>query len=135
MLNPSTGLAFTTYYKVGQHVSLAWNYTNVIASPTAVDVIVSCTANSATYTLASNLTINSTGSVVWDTAPDASGTNPLLTETYTLVIFDAAGAATAAPEAGKLAPYQFRFGMYVPQQYTPLAGVFLSGCCAHAHSQ
>ena len=82
----------------------------------------SCSTNAATYTLLSNASFAKTGSVVWDTLPDVTGTAPLLTETYTLVVYDAAEAVTAVAGPGKLGTSnQFTFGMYVPQAYTPLS--------------
>ena len=61
--------------------------------------------------------------MVWDTRPDETGTAPLLTETYTLIIHDAEKAETDVPRAGHLGNYnQFAFGMYKPQKYTPRAG-------------
>ncbi len=63
---------------------------------------------------------------MWDTLPDVTGTAPLLTETYTLVIYDAAEAVTAVAAAGELGVSKdFRFGMYIPQKYTPYAGKLL----------
>lgn len=122
MLTPSA-LAQTTYYKVGDYVSFAWNYTSLSIKPSKVDVLVSCSANSATYTLKSNASFEKTGSVVWDTSLDATGTAPLLTETYTLIIYDAQKAITDVATAGKLGvSNDFTFGMYVPQKYTPLSG-------------
>ena len=122
MITPSA-LAQTTYYKVGDYVSFAWNYTSLSITPSKVDVLVSCSANSATYTLQSNASFEKTGSVVWDTSPDITGTAPLLTETYTLVIYDAQAAITEVASAGKLGVSDdFTFGMYIPQKYTPLAG-------------
>jgi len=42
----------------------------------------------------------------------------LLTNEYTLVVWDAAQAISATPQAGVLAPEsQFTFGMYAPQPY------------------
>ncbi|KAL9121579.1 MAG: hypothetical protein Q9187_001868 [Circinaria calcarea] len=122
MLTPSA-LAAPSYYKIGDQITFGWNYTSLIVTPTAIDIIVSCTANSATYTISSNATVQPTGQAVWDTARDAQGDNPLLTDTYTLVIHDAARDITAAPAAGYLGSYsQFRFGMYRRQEYTPLNG-------------
>ena len=122
MITPSA-LAQTTYYKIGDYVSFAWNYTSLSITPSKVDVLVSCSANSATYTLKNNASFEKTGSVVWDTSPDITGTAPLLTETYTLVIYDAQKAITDIPSAGKLGVSDdFTFGMYIPQKYTPLSG-------------
>ena len=122
MLTPSA-LAQTTYYKIGDTVTFGWNYTSLSIAPSNVDILVSCSANSATYTLSNNASFASTGSVQWDTKPDETGTAPLLTETYTLVIHDASKDVTAVASAGQLGSYdQFYFGMYVPQAYTPRSG-------------
>ena len=121
MITPSA-LAATTYYKISDYVTFAWNYTSLSITPSKIDAVVSCSANSATYTLLSNASFEKTASIVWDTRPDVTGTAPLLTETYTLVIYDAAEAVTAVASAGKLGvSNDFMFGMYVPQAYTPLS--------------
>lgn len=126
MLTPSA-LAQTTYYKIGDHVTFAWNYTSLSISPSKIDAVVSCSTNSATYTLLNNASFEKTGSVVWDTLPDVTGTAPLLTETYTLIVYDAAEAATAVAGPGRLGVSNpFRFGMYLPQTYTPLTGKLLA---------
>ena len=123
MITPSAQ-ATSTYYKIGvDSVSLVWNYTSLEVNPDKVDVLVTCTANQATYTLASNQSFESTGTVVWDTKADETGQSPLLTEKYTLIIKDSAKSATDRAEAGHLGSFNppLIFGMYVPQQYTPRA--------------
>lgn len=115
----------TTYYKIGDTVTFAWNYTSLSVTPSKVDILVSCSANNAMYTISSNASFDKSATVLWDTEPDASGTAPLLTETYTLIVHDAAKDISATPEAGHLGSYnQFYFGMYVPQLYTPRSGEF-----------
>ena len=123
MITPSA-LATSTYYKIGvDSVSFAWNYTSLAVTPSKIDVLVSCSANQATYTIASNTSFEKTGSVVWDTKPEETGEAPLLTETYTLIIHDAEKAVTEVAGAGHLGSYDtFQFGMYLPQKYTPRAG-------------
>ena len=124
MITPSA-IAVAQYYKIGDHVTFAWNYTSLSVTPSAIDVLVSCSANSATYTITNNASVDATGRVVWDTAPDATGTAPLLTEKYTLIVHDAAKDISSTPESGYLGTYnQFTFGMYVPQAYTPYSGMF-----------
>jgi hypothetical protein len=112
------------YYRIGEFVTFAWNYTSLLATPTAVNILATCTANNQLYTISMNQTVtNSTGAVTWDTGAyqaTALG-DPLLTETYTLIIYDAASSISAQPEAGFLAAYdQYTFGMYTSQPYTPL---------------
>lgn len=76
--------------------------------------------------ISNNASFAKTGSVVWDTLPDVTGTAPLLTETYTLIIYDAAEAVTAVAGAGRLGVSKnINFGMYIPQKYTPYAGKLL----------
>ena len=122
MLTPSA-LAQTTYYKIGDYVTFAWNYTSLSITPSKIDAVVACAANSATYTLLNNASFKPTDTVIWDTAPEETGTAPLLTETYTLIIYDAAQAITAVAGAGRLGTTNpFNFGMYIKQSYTPRAG-------------
>lgn len=123
MLTPAA-IAAPSYYKIGDKVTFGWNYTSLLVTPSAVDILVSCSANSALYTLLANASVGSTGSVTWDTSAQETGQNPLLTETYTLVIHDSQAAITAQPQAGYLATYnQFTFGMYLRQAYQPLPGM------------
>ena len=122
MITPSA-LAQTTYYKIGDYVSFAWNYTSLSVTPSKVDVVVTCSENSATYALQTNATFKATDSVVWDTGADATGTAPLPMGSYTLIIYDAGAGPTAAAAAGRLGTTDnFEFGMYIPQKYTPRAG-------------
>lgn len=109
----------TTYYKIGHNVTFAWNYTSLSVTPSAVDVVASCSANSATYTLTSNMTVKETGSVVWDT--NATQTIPFLTATYTLFVVDSDKSLGDTARAGHLSSQiGFNFGMYWPQKATPL---------------
>ena len=122
MITPSA-LAQTTYYKIGDYVSFAWNYTSLSVTPSKVDVVVTCAENSETYPLQTNATFKATDSVVWDTGADATGTAPLPMGSYTLMIYDAGAGPTAAAAAGRLGTTDnFEFGMYIPQKYTPRAG-------------
>jgi len=142
---PAGGVAMITpavisgpqYFKIGDFVTFKWNYTSLLATPTAINVMATCTANQQLYTLAANQTIgNSTGGVTWDTGAYQSTalSDPLLTETYTLVIYDAESSISAQAQAGYLAVYdQYTFGMYVPQAYTPL-GEFKCATCSGALS-
>jgi hypothetical protein len=113
----------TTYYKIGDHVTLAWNYTSLSVTPSAVNVIASCSLNSAAYTLASNMSVKPTGAVTWDTSNyQATATLPLLTASYTLYVYEVGKAITDVASAGHLgSTSQFIFGMYSPQPYTPLS--------------
>jgi len=137
MLSPAI-TSGAQYFKIGDFVTFAWNYTSLQATPTAVNIMATCTANQVLYTISANATLpaNATQAVTWDTGAYQSTavSNPLLTETYTLVIFDAASSISATAKAGYLATYdQYTFGMYVPQAYTPL-GEYICVTCSGALS-
>ena len=127
MIEPGP-LALTTYYKIGDEVTFKWNYTSLSVTPTGINVVASCAVNNQKYTLASNETVKETGAVTWDTGKyQADATVPLLTETYTLLVYDAEKDPDDIAPAGYLGAFnQFRFGMYTPQPYTPLGGKFYS---------
>jgi len=116
MVTPAT--LNNNYYKVGDYITFAWNYTSLSVTPTALDILATCTANSATYTIALNQSADQTR-IVWDTKNPPSGQPAFITDNYELMIYDADSSVSAAPKAGYLAPYkqQFRFGMYTPQAY------------------
>lgn len=126
------------YFKIGDFVTFGWNYTSLEATPTAVNVMATCTANKQLYTISTNLTLaNNTNAVTWDTGSYQATAvqNPLLTETYTLIIYDAASSISATPQAGYLAVYDsYTFGMYSPQAYTPL-GDYECVTCSGALSE
>ena len=120
MITPPA-IAGLQLYKVGDFVTFAWNYTSLVVTPSAVDIIASCSANSQAYTIATNQTVGPTGAVTWDTRQSATATAPFLTEKYTLIIYDAAKGVSATAQAGYLGTFnQFVFGMYTPQHYVPL---------------
>lgn len=122
MVTPAP-IAAAQYYKIGDHITFAWNYTSLSVTPSYIDVIASCSSNSEAYTITANMSVAPTGAVTWDTSLDATGVAPLLTDRYTLVIYDAEKGISATPSAGYLSTYQqFQFGMYIPQAYTPLNG-------------
>ena len=127
-----------TYHKIGTEanrniMTFAYNYTSLRKNPSYVDILASCSLNSATYTISANLSFPTNGTlqtITWDTgAYQATGTVPLLTETYTLVIHDAAKDIDATPQSGYLGTWsQLTFGMYVGQEYTPLADWTCATC-------
>ena len=129
MITPAATL-FSQYYKIKDYVTFAWNYTSLSATPAAVDVLASCSLNQATYTIAQNVSVEETNSIVWDTGDyQATGDIPLLTEKYTLIIHDSSKDVDASPAAGYLGAWQqFTFGMYTPQPYTPLADFVCATC-------
>lgn len=125
MITPSPNAVVPEYYKIGDNVEFAWNYTALLAKPTAVDVLVSCGGNQATYTILANDTFKPTGRAVWNTSVDEHGVAPLLTESYTLIIHDVDADITENAKPGHLATYnQFHFGMYLKQSYLSIEGGF-----------
>ncbi|KAF2828406.1 hypothetical protein CC86DRAFT_287855 [Ophiobolus disseminans] len=137
MVTPNA-LAGDQFYKVGDYITFAWNYTSLSVTPSAIDVLATCVANQATYTIAVNMSAQET-KVVWDTKNVPSGQAPFLTNKYTLLIYDAESSVTAAPRAGYLAVFnQFTFGMYTPQPYVNWSDYSCSNCIkngALSHSE
>jgi len=131
MITPAV-IAGPQYFKIGDFVTFAWNYTSLSVTPTAIDVMASCALNNQLYPIALNQSVEATGAVTWDTGDyQASATIPLLTETYTLVIYDANEDVSATAQAGYLAVQdQYTFGMYTPQPYTPLNEFRCATCSA-----
>lgn len=123
MITPAS--TSTTYYKIGQTITFVWNYTSLSVSPTAVDVVASCSLNSVTYTVTQNMSMEATGTAIWDTgAYQANATIPLLTATYTLFVVDSDKSLTDTASAGHLgSTVGYSFGMYIPQSPTPLNGM------------
>lgn len=123
MLTP--GPYTTTYYKIDETITFVWNYTSLSITPTAVNVVASCTKNDHTYTIASNMSVEETQSVTWDTGKyQANATVPLLTASYTLIVYDESKEIDDLASAGELSSQnQYYFGMYEPQAYTPLPGM------------
>jgi hypothetical protein len=127
MMTPAA-IAPAEYYKIGDKLTFAWNYTSLSVTPSAIDVLASCSLNQQTYTIALNQSVQPTGAVTWDTGEyQATASIPLLTAEYTLIVYDAGSAITSIPQAGYLAVQdQFQFGVYSPQPYTPLNGELAS---------
>lgn len=123
MITPDTTQVATALYKIGDNIELAWNYTSLQATPTAVDVLVSCSAASETWTLTANMTFETEVNYIWESKDDADNVDkPLLTEMYTLIIKDSDAEVTERPSAGYLGAFSgFKFGLYRPQAYTPLS--------------
>ncbi|TID25203.1 ATP-dependent 6-phosphofructokinase [Venturia nashicola] len=128
MVNPSA-LAGSQYYKVGDYLTWGWNYTNVQATPTAVDLWAYCSAAKATYTLATNMTYEETGKFTWDTAAYATQAPQLGTNSYTLSIADAGIGMASSKGAGYLNPVaMYTFAMYTPQPYTNYSSWVCATC-------
>ncbi|KAK8195093.1 hypothetical protein HDK77DRAFT_424643 [Phyllosticta capitalensis] len=122
----------SSFYKIGDWVSFAWNYTSLSVTPKAINVLASCSKNQETYTLATNMSVEKTGMVYWDTGEyQKTATKSLIMETYTLVIYDADSSVSATAAPGYLSVADtFYFGMYLPQPYTPRSEWSCPGCSA-----
>ncbi|KAE9567675.1 hypothetical protein CGCF415_v011304 [Colletotrichum fructicola] len=123
MVDPATTANSINLYKIGDYVTWKWNYTNVQATPTAVDVLISCSSRSQTWTLTQNMSWAEPASYTWDTSVQATDASaPLGNDAYTLIIYDAESSVTATAGAGYLGVSNaLTFGMYQPQAYTPLS--------------
>jgi len=99
-------------------VTFVWNYTDLIVTPTALNVEAYCTDGANYFTIAKNLSAHNT-KAVWDTGEyQSTATIKLPVATYSLYIYDAAHARTEVASAGYLEPYnQYSFGMYTKQPY------------------
>ncbi|KAI0014006.1 hypothetical protein F4779DRAFT_201642 [Xylariaceae sp. FL0662B] len=124
MITPATTDG-STLYRIDDPTPLTWvwNYTSLQADPTAIDVMVSCSMASETWTLTQNMTFAPTATFTWDTNKYQSSAvaSPLLTEEYTLLIIDADSSVSATAEPGYLAPFDgFTFGLYTSRPYVDL---------------
>ncbi|KAF2432697.1 hypothetical protein EJ08DRAFT_108695 [Tothia fuscella] len=126
--NPFSGSAF---YKIGDYVTFGWNYTNLLATPTAINVVASCKKNQAIYTIAANQTFEESARVVWDTGKyQKTGVPQLLTEQYHLIIYDANSSIDSLEYGHLSGGVGTVFGMYTPQPYTPWAEYTCPSCSA-----
>ena len=130
MKTPATTAIPTPLYKIGDWVTFSWNYTSLLGDPTAVDVLISCSTATSTWTLTSNMTFKTDAHYLWDTNKQASDSaQPLLVELYTLLIKDSDAAVTDVPSPGYLGAYSgLTFGLYTAQPYTDLANWDCVGC-------
>jgi len=111
----------TTFLKIGDWWTFAWNYTSLSVTPSKVDVYASCSAKQSAWPIKTNMTVQKgdgdVQQVLWDTN---SLTAELVMETYTLLIYDAASDVSATAAAGYFAPQTtYTFPVYSGQAYTP----------------
>ncbi len=76
MITPAP-IAGRQYYKIGDNVTFAWNYTSLSVTPSAIDILASCSLNQNTYTIAANQSVQSSQALVWDTRKEKTGSAPL----------------------------------------------------------
>lgn len=132
MKTPAAAAVATPLYKIGDYVTWGWNYTSLLGTPTAIDVLASCSVARATWTLTANMTFETDVSYVWNTNDQAdSAESALLSEMYTLIIKDSDASITDRPEPGYLGSYSgLTFGLYAGQPYTPFPEWKCIGCNA-----
>ncbi|KAI1501269.1 hypothetical protein F5X99DRAFT_383345 [Biscogniauxia marginata] len=136
MITPATTDG-TTLYRIDNTVPITWvwNYTSLQASPSAIDVMISCSTVSATWTLTQNMTFEPTATFTWDSNKfqESNIASPLVVEQYTLLIIDADSSVSATAEPGYLAPFDgFQFGMYTSRPYEDLGEWKCATCNAAA---
>ncbi|KPM46277.1 hypothetical protein AK830_g319 [Neonectria ditissima] len=130
ILTPITTAQATPLFKIGDYVTLGWNYTSLQGTPTAIDVLISCSSASETWTLTSNMTFETKVDFVWDSSVQATDADaPLPVELYTLIIKDSDASITDTADPGYLGVFSgLKFGMYTGKPYTPLADWTCVGC-------
>ncbi|KAI9815924.1 MAG: hypothetical protein M1826_001917 [Phylliscum demangeonii] len=122
-------LAVPQYYKIGDKLTFGWNYTSLSVTPSAIDIMASCSLNNNLYTIALNQSLQPSQAVTWDTGAEATASVPLAMASYTLVIYDATKGVSGTPSPGYLATFnQFQFAMYAPKQYTPASDYRCASC-------
>lgn len=136
MLTPAPTLG-SQFYRVGTPITLAWNYTSLLRTPTAIDILATYTPSysnalpAPAFTLALNASFAATQTITWDTGAYALQT-PLPVGAYTLIVYDAdaEGGATATARPGYLGTQEgLVFGVYTPQVYVPLADGYVCATC------
>jgi hypothetical protein len=135
MVTPADMVAQPTYIKIGDNATFVWNYTSLVVTPTAIDVVAYRRARDLYYTITGNQSVEETGSVIWNTAEYEQNEQPLEEDIYTFMVYDSAAGPTAMPGSGRLgwSPHH-TFGMYKPKEYTPLAGMICLLLCCHYKS-
>ncbi|KAJ7800258.1 hypothetical protein B0H14DRAFT_3092677 [Mycena olivaceomarginata] len=103
----------TSFFKIAENqmITIAWNLTSVLATPTSLTLSAVC--DNGTYPV----------------GPPANPGTPLAQGSYTLHMWDDRGP-TATARAGYMSPNTaLSFAMYTPQAYTPLSsGWSCTGC-------
>ena len=108
-------------YKAGDEITFAWNYTNVLAEPTAVDVLLSCSSISALWTLTGNMSFSDPATFLWDSrVQQTDASQPLLTEEYLLIVKDSEVEIDATAENGYFVRQDLRIAIYTPREPTPM---------------
>lgn len=137
--NPAGGAVMVTpdprfgnpLIKAGDIVSFTWNYTNVLADPTAVDVLLSRTSDTNLWTLAANMSYQDPATFTWDTSVQRSdASHPLLTDEFTMIIIDSDASIDDTGSPGYLSRTDVKLDIYIPRDYTPLSDWNCATCSA-----
>ncbi len=125
MIDPPATAAMTLYrIDNTDPITWKWNYTSLQGKPSAIDVLISCSKATATWTLTQNMTFAPTATFTWDSnkfQQEQIG-NQLPVEQYTLIVYDSDGSFTDTAQPGYLAPYSgFQFGLYTARPYDNLS--------------
>ncbi|KAI2612950.1 uncharacterized protein GGS25DRAFT_477897 [Hypoxylon fragiforme] len=125
----------TSLYRIGNPtpITWVWNYTSLQGTPSAIDVLISCSTATATWTLTQNMTFEPTATFTWDTEKYAESAiaSPLLVAQYTLVILDSDSEVSGTTEPGYLAPFVGSpFGLYTARPYQDLGEWKCATCSA-----
>ncbi|RDA87512.1 hypothetical protein CP532_1636 [Ophiocordyceps camponoti-leonardi (nom. inval.)] len=124
MLTPLPNIQPLPLYRIGETVTWGWNYTSLLATPTAIDVLISCSVAAETWTLTNNMSFTTSVNYIWDTNIQANMVEkPLLTEKYTLIVKDSDVDINSPPQPGYLGVVKnfFNFGLYAGKPYTPFS--------------
>ena len=136
MLTPAANADPSPLYKISDYVTWSWNYTSLQGTPSAIDLLVSCSSASATWTLTQNMSFATNVDYVWNTTNQANDPQqPLGVNIYTLLVKDSSVQITDSPEPGYLGTYAgFTFGLYTAQPYTKFPDWTCPGSCSFALS-
>ncbi|THG95792.1 hypothetical protein EW026_g5924 [Hermanssonia centrifuga] len=121
----------TSYFKIAQGnvITFAWNFTDLIVTPTHLTVSAICD-NGNTYPVgpSNGIIDGSATSVTWDlySFQQANPNTPLAQATYTLNIWDDRGPGSRMEPGLLQENSQLKFALYSPQAYTPLSSEFSS---------
>ncbi|CEJ81376.1 hypothetical protein VHEMI01506 [[Torrubiella] hemipterigena] len=123
-------------FRIGTNVTLGWNYTGLLATPTAVDVVLTQTIAKARWTLTANMSFTSAVNYVWDTTVQGSDKSaPLLDSDYQLIVKDSDVPLDQQLKPGYLRPDQvLKLMLYRAQPYVSLPDYQCSGCASAASS-
>ncbi|SPO01078.1 related to WSC4 Cell wall integrity and stress response component 4 [Cephalotrichum gorgonifer] len=103
-------------YKAGDEITWVWNYTNLQAEPTAIDLILSCTRQSMAWTLTGNMSFQDPATYTWDSKVQATDpSQPLLTEEYILIVKDSDTEIGDTGKPGYLGRTDQQMNIYLPR--------------------